>query len=72
MAPSEEKRIADWTMHMSKIGYWRTGQELAGVVKKIIDEDGHANPFLNNKPGRQWLRRFLIDTQSLLFAVQFS
>ena len=67
LAPSEEKRIADWALHMSKIGHGRTRQELAGVVKKIIDEDGRANPFLNNKPGRQWLRGFFNRHPELTF-----
>ena len=67
LAPSEEKRIADWALHMSKIGYGRTRQELAGVVKKIIDDDGRANPFLNNKPGRQWLCGFFNRHPELTF-----
>ena len=67
MALSEEKRIADWALHMSKTGYGRTRHELAGVVKKFIDEDGRANPFLNHKPGRQWLRRFFNRHPELTF-----
>ena len=55
---SEEQRIADWAMHMSKIGYGRTRQELVSTVKKILDDDGRVTPFRDNKPGRAWIDAF--------------
>ena len=54
----EEQRIADWAMHMAKIGYGRTRRELVMVVKKIMDEDGRRTPFKNNIPGKDWLNAF--------------
>ena len=54
----EETRIADWAMHMSKIGYGHTRAELWFVIQKIIEADGRPNPFVDNKPGRKWLKRF--------------
>ena len=28
------------------------------VIKKILDADGRPNPFVDNRPGRKWLKRF--------------
>ncbi|MEW8547693.1 MAG: helix-turn-helix domain-containing protein [Candidatus Thiodiazotropha sp.] len=36
LTSSEEDRICDWIIHMSKIGYGRTRQELVSVLKKNI------------------------------------
>ncbi|XP_052232365.1 uncharacterized protein LOC127845476 [Dreissena polymorpha] len=43
---------------MSRVGYGRTRHELCTVVQKIINDAGRETPFLENKPGRQWLRGF--------------
>ncbi|XP_060585333.1 uncharacterized protein LOC132741220 [Ruditapes philippinarum] len=51
LSKEEEERVAKWAVHMSKIGFGRTRQELALTIKKIIDEDGRPNPFKDNKPG---------------------
>ena len=45
-------------MHMARIGYGRTRQELANTVKKILDDDGRSTPFKENKPGKEWLNGF--------------
>ena len=55
---AEEARVVGWALHMSKIGYGRTRQELCTVIKKILDADGRPNPFVDNRPGRKWLKRF--------------
>lgn len=54
----EEKHIADWALHMSRIGYGRMWQKITGIIKKILDEDYWVNTFVNNKPGRHWLHGF--------------
>jgi len=54
----EEQRIVDWALHMSRIGYGRTRQELATTVKAILDDAGRTTKFKENKPGRQWFRGF--------------
>lgn len=58
LTTEEEQRIAAWALHMSKIGYGRNRAELTGVVKSILDADGRKTPFTDNRPGRQWLRKF--------------
>ena len=58
LTQSEKQRIANWSLHMSRIGYGRTRQELCGIVKKILHEDGRKTPFIENKPGRQWVRGY--------------
>lgn len=58
LTDEEEGRIADWAMHMAKIGYGRTRKELCQVVKKILDDDGRVTPFKDNVPGKDWLKGF--------------
>ena len=58
LSAEEENRIADWAMHMARIGYGRTRQELANTVKKILDDDGRITPFKENRPGKEWLNGF--------------
>ncbi|WAR08353.1 CRY1-like protein, partial [Mya arenaria] len=58
LAESEERRIPDWAIHMARIGYGRTHQELTNTVKKILDDDGRTSPFKDNKPGKEWLSGF--------------
>jgi len=48
----EEQRIADWTLHMARIGYGRTRQELANTEKRILGDDERKTPFRDNRPGR--------------------
>lgn len=58
LSESEEKRLSDWVIHMSKIGYGRTRQELLVTVKNILDADGRKTPFKDNKPGKDWYYGF--------------
>ena len=44
---------------MVKIGYGRTREQVAEMVKRILDQDGRANPFVNNYPGWDWWCGFL-------------
>ena len=55
LTTEEEKQLADWVIQMAKFGCGRTRKERVLVVKKIIDEDGLANPIKNNTPGKEWV-----------------
>lgn len=48
---TEEKMIVEWALHMADIGYGRTREQVCLTVKKILDKDGHENPFTDNYPG---------------------
>ncbi|XP_046568265.1 uncharacterized protein LOC124276668 [Haliotis rubra] len=56
---TEENRLADWVVDMSRIGYGRTREELLTTVQNILDVDNRVNPFKNNKPGKDWFYGFL-------------
>jgi len=58
LTESEEQRIAEWCVHMARIGYGRTRQVVLHTVKTILDEDKRPNPFHDNKPGHAWLDGF--------------
>ena len=59
LTPPEEKMLNEWAIHMAKIGFGRTREELLDKVRDIIIEDGRPNPFKDNKPGKDWYYAFL-------------
>lgn len=59
LTTEEEAAIEEWLIHMAKIGYGRSREQLKVAVKKIIELDGRPNPFIENMPGRTWIRAFL-------------
>ena len=52
---------------MSKIGYGRTQEQIIETVKAILDKDGRNNPFVDNRPGRDWWHGFLRRHPKLCF-----
>lgn len=59
LTSAEEQRLVDWVLHMSRIGYGRTRQEVLDTVKRIIEVDGRTNPFKDNRPGKDWWYGFV-------------
>ena len=51
LTPGEEEMITKWIFDMSGVGFPVTRLQLKLEVKKILDQDGHTNPFPNNMPG---------------------
>ena len=45
LSVEEEKRLADWLIDMSRIGYGRSKQAHLDVVQKIIKADGRPTRF---------------------------
>ena len=56
---AEENMLVQWSLHMADIGYGHTREQLCLTVKKILDKDGHQNPFRVNFPVRDWWYAFL-------------
>lgn len=65
LTDQEESEIATWAINMSKIGYGRTKEEVLCVVQKLLEKNPRPNPFVNNKPGREWWEAFLRRNPSL-------
>ena len=59
MSLAEEAILEEWVVHMCKIGYGRTKDQLTLAVKAILDKDGQPNPFTDNRPGKDWVKAFL-------------
>ncbi|XP_038064690.1 uncharacterized protein LOC119735070 [Patiria miniata] len=59
LTDEEELGLVTWIAQKPKMSYGRMKQELALMVKKILDENGRPNPFKKNTPGRCWMRGFL-------------
>ena len=48
-----------YVVHMKRIGYGRTKEQILETVKSIIVKDGRPNTFNGGKLGRKWWRLFL-------------
>lgn len=59
LSVDEEKRLADWLVDMSKIGYGRSKQELLDIVQKIIQADSRSTRFKDQRPGKDWYYGFM-------------
>ena len=59
LTSTEETMLANWAIHMAKIGFGRTREELLDKVQEILKEDGRENPFTDDKPGKDWYYGFL-------------
>ena len=59
LSDAEELKLAEWAMEMASIGYGRTRVQVSEMVKRLLDEDGRPNPFVDNYPGRDWWYGFL-------------
>ena len=55
----EEQELVDWAVEMGRIGYGRTREQVSMMVKKLLDKDGRQNPFVDNRPGKDWWYAFL-------------
>ena len=55
----EEQELVDWAVEMGRIGYGRTREQVSMMMKKLLDKDGRQNPFVDNRPGKDWWYAFL-------------
>ena len=46
LSGAEKSKLASWKVQMVKIGYEHTTEQVSEIVKRILDKDGRANPFL--------------------------
>ena len=54
----EEQKLVEYVVHMGKIGYGRTRDQVFDIVAEIVSKDGRTNPFVNGRPGRKWWELF--------------
>ena len=52
LSDAEELKLVEWAVEMTSIGYGRTREQISEMVKRLPDEDGRPNPFVNNYPSR--------------------
>ena len=58
LTAAEEERLVQYAVHMSRIGYGRTKEQILNVVQALVKEDGRPNPFTNDRPGKRWWELF--------------
>jgi len=46
LSGAEKSKLASWKVQMVKIGYGHTTEQVSEIVKRILDQDERANPFL--------------------------
>ena len=56
LGAEEEECLGEWILECAKRGCPRTAEHLMDEVQRIMVEDGRENPFVNNKPGPNWVK----------------
>ena len=69
LTKEEEGEIVTWAVHMSRIGYGRTKEQIFDIVQTLLTKHPRPNPFVNNRPGREWWNGFLKRNPSLSLRV---
>ena len=59
LTAAEEKKLVDYIVEMSRIGYGCTKQKVFDMVQEIMRKDCRKNPFVNNRPGEKWWKLFI-------------
>ena len=59
LTKAEEYVLGNYCNLMAEIGYPLKREELKKEVKNVLDSDGRATPFKDNKPGDYWFRAFM-------------
>ena len=60
LTTEEEETLVLWLEMTMRAGFPRPDASLLDEVQKIILADGRPHSFVNGRPGRKWLRLFLI------------
>lgn len=59
LTEKEEKRMENWILGKSKLGFPMHQEEVFDTVQKVMLETNRENPFKDNRPCRTWLNLFL-------------
>ena len=70
LSESEEQHIAQCLVYLANNGHPQSRSVLQDMVKSFLDEIGRKNPFLDNKPGYDWVRGF--EDSFLFFRIKFT
>lgn len=52
LTKAEEQRLVEYIKACSKVGYPLDKKDVKDTVKRIIDDDGRINKFIDNRPGK--------------------
>ena len=58
LTAAEEDKLVQYAVHMSRIGYGCTKEQILDVVQALVKKDGRPNPFTNDRPGKRWWELF--------------
>lgn len=67
LSTKEEQELVNWIIHMSNRGFPITRIQLIDSVQLFLNNEHRKTLFPNNRPGKDWIRRF-IDRHSELIA----
>lgn len=59
LTATEEERIVQWIMDISKQGFPVSATELKDSVQMFLNRNGRNTKFKDNRPGRDWFSRFM-------------
>ncbi len=55
LSKQEEGELVQWIKKMSEIGYGQCRQQVCTMVKRLLDQNGHTNPFPMQQSTRERL-----------------
>lgn len=59
LSPEEEKQLKSCIEMLCQVGFSPTRNQLLSLVKDYVENNNVKNPFLDNKPGFDWLKGFM-------------
>ena len=58
LSNEEEQALVRCMLHIAKVGFPATKDQLLDSVQLLLNETKKINPFVNNRPGRHWFENF--------------
>lgn len=59
LSATEENEIVQWILDISKQGFPISSSGLKDTVQMLLDKKKRKTVFVNNRPGRDWFKRFM-------------
>lgn len=60
LSKNEEDKLEEWIIAKARLGFPMHPDEVKDAVQKILQAENRPNPFTNRRPGKTWLRLYLI------------
>lgn len=66
LTDKEEKQLVEWILEISRRGFPITKEELKDSVQSYLNHIGRNTCFTQNRPGRDWMNRFINNRHKII------